>query len=76
MCYIFGKAFADFLMYTFHWACFPSSWKIANVVPIHKKDDRQQIQNYRPLSLLSNIYKVMERIVHTALYSYCTKYKL
>ena len=40
------------------------------------KDDRQQIKNYRPVSLLSNISKVMERIVHNALYSYCTKYKL
>ena len=41
-----------------------------------KKDDRQQIKNYRPVSLFSNISKIMERIVHDALYSYCTGYKL
>ena len=61
---------------SFSFGVFPSSWKLANVVPIHMKDDRQQIQNYRPVSLLSNISKVKERIVHNALYSYCTKYKL
>ena len=61
---------------SFSLGVFPSSWKIANAVSIHKKDDRQQIKNYRPVSLLSKISKVMERIVHNALYSYCTKYKL
>ena len=61
---------------SFSLGVFPSSWKIANVVPTHKKDDRQQIKNYRPVSLLSNISKVMGRIVHNALYSNCTKYKL
>ena len=27
-------------------------WKRANVVPVHKKDDKQILQNYRPISLL------------------------
>ena len=29
----------------------PSEWKLANVVPIHKKDDKNKVINYRPISL-------------------------
>ena len=31
---------------------FPSSWKKVNVLPIHKKENRQLKKNYRPISLL------------------------
>lgn len=51
---------------------FPSSWKLANVVPVFKKNDRKQVENYRPVSLLSTLSKVFERVVHTRLYDFCT----
>lgn len=57
-------------------AQFPSNWKLANVVPIHKKNDRQLVKNYRPVSLLCTISKVLERIVHSRLYEYCIAYNL
>ena len=31
---------------------FPSEWKKGNIVPVHKKSDKQNIKNYRPASLL------------------------
>ena len=31
----------------------PSEWKLANVVPIHKKDNKNKVVNYRPISLTS-----------------------
>ena len=40
---------------------FPSSWKEANVTPIHKKKDKSLPKNYTPISLLSHIGKTMER---------------
>ena len=42
---------------------FPDHWKLANVMPRYKKNDNTQINNYRPISLLSCVSKVMERVV-------------
>lgn len=50
---------------------FPKIWKEANVTPIFKKDDQQNKKNYRPVSLLSTVGKVLERIIFNKLYSYC-----
>ena len=41
----------------------PHDWKLANVVPVHKKDNKEHVENYRPISLLSLISKVLERCV-------------
>ena len=42
---------------------FPNSWKKANVIPIHKKNDNALVDNYRPVSLLSCVGKLLERAV-------------
>ena len=42
----------------------PDGWKKSNVTPAHKKDSRENVSNYRPMSLLSIISKVMERCIH------------
>jgi hypothetical protein len=39
----------------------PREWKLANVVPVFKKGDKEYVENYRPISLLSLISKVLER---------------
>ena len=41
----------------------PSDWKLANVVPVHKKDAKDHVENYRPISLLPILSKVFERFV-------------
>ena len=43
---------------------FPNIWKQANVTPIYKKDDPSEVSNYRPISLLSTVGKVLEKNVH------------
>ena len=48
----------------------PKLWKQANVSPIHKKNDPSDISNYRPISLLSTVGKVLEKIVHKHLYNF------
>ena len=49
---------------------FPDLWKEAVVTAIFKKIDRQVKSNYRPISLLSCISKVLEKIVFNTLYSF------
>ena len=41
----------------------PGEWKLANVVPIHKKGPKENIENYRPISLTSLIMKTFERML-------------
>ena len=47
---------------------FPHSWKLANVVPVYKKGCRKSAENYRPVSLLSIVSKVLERAVIDNIY--------
>ena len=41
----------------------PEDWISANVTAIHNKGNRQEPGNYRPISLISVVYKTMERLV-------------
>ena len=49
---------------------FPSQWKKANVTPVHKKEDKQLVENYRPISLIPILSKIFERIVFKNLYNH------
>lgn len=49
---------------------FPSSLKMANVVPLHKGGDRFDVNNYRPISLLSTYSKVFEKVVYVQISNY------
>ena len=49
---------------------FPAKWKEANVTPIFKKNDPSDPSNYRPISLLSILGKVMEKIVHKHVFNF------
>lgn len=41
----------------------PIQWTISNIILIHKKGDQDDINNYRPISLMSNIYKIFAKII-------------
>ena len=40
---------------------FPLKLKLANITPVHKKNSKSSKENYRPISILSNISKVYEK---------------
>ena len=44
--------------------------KYADVTPIHKKDDKTDKENYRPISILPNLSKVYERLMYNQIYPY------
>ena len=45
----------------------PRDWKIHKIIPVFKSGDLTQVKNYRPISLLCNISKVLERIIYNKL---------
>ena len=69
----FSTPFSLLLNLTFTKGKFPDILKIGNIFPIHKKNCKTDINNYRPISLLSNISKIIEKIVHDRLYMYLEK---
>ena len=54
----------------------PSEWKMANVTPIYKKEDKSQPNNYRPISLTSVVCKIMETIIRDKVVNYLEENKL
>ena len=49
---------------------FPTKLKIAKVAPLHKKGHSYLMTNYRPVSLLSAISKLFEKVVYNQLYTH------
>jgi hypothetical protein len=60
LCYLYNKCLSD--------GVFPKIWKSARVVPIHKDGAKNDVKNYRPISILPVLSKVFERLIHNALY--------
>ena len=55
---------------------FPNKLKIAKVLPLFKKDDPTIMDSYRPISLLTAISKLFEKVVFSQLYEYFHKNNL
>lgn len=55
---------------------FPAVLKRANVIPLHKGNDKEDVVNYRQISLISVFSKIMEKIVYEIILNFVTKYKI
>lgn len=51
----------------------PNSLKAAEVIPVYKTGSKSCPSNYRPISLVSNIAKIFEKILHNRIYDFVTK---
>ena len=49
---------------------FPAIWKMANIIPVHKKEEKNIMKNYRPLSLLPIFAQVFERLLFNSLFAH------
>ena len=49
---------------------FPDALKVSKVIPLYKKDDKQLLSNYRPISLLPSISKIFEKVILIQLTEY------
>ena len=54
---------------------FPDNLKIAKIIPIFKNDSKLSCNNYRPISLLSNISKIFEKLMYSRVYNFLDTFK-
>ena len=57
-------------------AVFPSRWKKANVISVHKKNEKCIVNNYWPISLLSVASKIFEKAIYNNLLNYIERENL
>ena len=62
--------------YTTAQGTFPTYLKIAEIIPVFKKDDKQMASNYRPISILSQFDKIFKKMLCNRILDYLDKYKL
>ena len=62
LCYLVNKSLEEGIM--------PYELKIAKVIPIFNAKERNQLKNYRPISLLSSISTIFEKVVFKRLYTF------
>ena len=68
LCNLFNKSFQS--------GSLPSDWKIAHIIPVHKKGPKHKKENYRQISLTSIISKIAEKIVTSRVVSFWTEHQL
>ena len=49
---------------------FPDEMKIARIIPLFKSGDKQNVSNYRPISLLPQFSKILEKIFNNRLINF------
>ena len=67
------KQWTDLFNLFFMTGVFPSVLKTAKVVPVFKNDSKLDYSNYHPISLLSNIEKILEKLMYKRLYTFLNK---
>ena len=68
--YILAELFNKYLKES----CFPDRWKVSSVVPVFKNvGERSTAKNYRPVSLLSVVGKVFEKLVNNRIVDHLKK---
>jgi hypothetical protein len=55
---------------------FPDDWKIARVTPIYKSESKTDCGNYRPISIISNIAQVFEKVIYSQLITFLNENKV
>ena len=61
---------------SFSTGVFPSGLKITKMIPSHKKESKLESSNYRPILLLSNLDKILEKLIYYIIYDFLEKYQL
>ena len=70
MCSSHLRPICDIFNQSISLSIFPDDWKCPRVTPLFKKGDREDLNNYCSISVISVVAKVFESIVYDQLYAY------
>jgi retron-type reverse transcriptase len=73
---IIAPTVAHIVNLSFEKGIVPTDIKMAKVIPLYKKGNRLDPGNYRPVSILSVVSKIIEKVVHKQIYDYVSKNRL
>ena len=73
---ILAPALEKIFNLSLHTGVYPNSLKMAKVIPIFKKGDPTSVNNYRPISILSPINNIFEKIIYSRLINYIERSQL
>ena len=62
--------------HSFQTGVFPDALKISEIIPIHKGGSTEDLNNYRPISLLSIFDKIIEKVMHKRLYNFLQEHNI
>ena len=71
--YSYIHIICDIINLCFHNGKFPDSLKIARIIPIHKKGDLNDINNYRPIAILPFFSKIIEKCIYSRLLDFLNR---
>ena len=74
--HLFAHYLSAIINISFVTGIFPDLCKVAQVIPVFKKDDPLNCLNYRPISLLPVFSKIFEKVIYKRMYDYLEKNKL
>ena len=69
----FTETIANLINKSFEQGIFPQSLKLAKVIPIYKEGSKTDVENYRPISLLSSFSKIYEKLMHKRVLEFLDK---
>ena len=59
-----------------NYGIFPDSFKIVKVLPLYKGGDKLNVENFRTISLLPQLSKILEKLIKVRFTSYINKYNI
>ena len=59
---------------SFETGTYPEKLKVSKTIPIYKKRSKLEPSNYRPISLLSNLNKILEKLMYARVYNFLNKF--
>ena len=65
-----SEPLANFINLSFIKGVFPNVLKTAQILPTFKKGGKTEMNNYRPISIISNVSKILEKLMYKRLYEF------